>query len=287
MRKLPSLNALRVFEEVACHRSFNRAAVALNVTQGAVSRQIRQLEQDLGVALFVRTPQGLAITEAGGALALPLRAAFDAVEQALQAVQGKNLRQHLQILAPPTWANRCLSPRLRSFCQSYPQLSLSVTTQLETNALSSIDCEIRFGLQASATGESRLLVYERHVAVASPTLLIHDMAEALMAFPLLHILHEGQRLPVWKNWLQQAIHWTVDNAQGLEFSTLEQVIQACCAGVGLAVVDRQMVAQELADGRLRQISPAEVEGPYAYWLDIPANRQGWLKVEKFASWLCD
>ncbi|HIH0210041.1 TPA: LysR family transcriptional regulator, partial [Staphylococcus aureus] len=97
MRQLPALNMLRIFEEVARHRSFSQAAVGLNVTQGAVSRQIKQLEDYLGVALFIRTPQGLSLTEAGFALSPHLSDAFDHIERALQAVRVPNLRQRLRI----------------------------------------------------------------------------------------------------------------------------------------------------------------------------------------------
>ena len=129
MRQLPSLNMLRVFEEVARHRSFSQAALGLNVTQGAVSRQIKQLEDYLGVALFIRTPQGLSLTQTGLALSPQLSDAFDHVERALQAVRVPNLRQRLRIVAPPTWATRWLSAHLRAFCQRYPDISLSVTHQ--------------------------------------------------------------------------------------------------------------------------------------------------------------
>ena len=149
MRRLPPLNMLRVFEEVTRHRSFNRAAEALNVTQGAVSRQIKQLEGYLGVSLFVRTPRGLTLTETGSALASHLGNALDQIEGVLQAVRVPNLRQRLRILAPPTWGTRWLSPRLRSFLQRYPDISLSVTNAQDHDNPGELDCCIRFGLELS------------------------------------------------------------------------------------------------------------------------------------------
>lgn len=102
MRQLPSLNTLCVFEEAARHRSFIQAATHLNVTQGAVSRQIKQLEDYLGVALCVRTAQGLALTASGSTLVGQLREAIDQIEHALHAVRVPNLRQRLRVAAPPT-----------------------------------------------------------------------------------------------------------------------------------------------------------------------------------------
>ncbi|MCQ2996363.1 LysR substrate-binding domain-containing protein [Pseudomonas syringae] len=285
MRQLPSLNMLRVFEEVARHRSFSQAALGLNVTQGAVSRQIKQLEDYLGVTLFIRTPQGLSLTQSGLALSPQLSDAFDHVERALLAVRVPNLRQRLRIVAPPTWATRWLSARLRAFCQRYPDISLSVTHQNSNDSLAEIDCHIRFGLEAGNHCSSQLLVMERHMAVASPELFSNDQPPDLRQIPLLHILHDGKRLKVWENWLAAMGREDVDAAQGLEFSTLDQVIHTALAGGGLAVIDRQMIEKELANGSLVPITPVEVIGPYGYWLDVANDKLGLSKVRLFTDWL--
>ncbi|WP_324730605.1 LysR substrate-binding domain-containing protein [Pseudomonas paeninsulae] len=285
MRELPSLNALRVFEEVAHHHSFSQAAKELNVTQGAVSRQIKQLELYLGVALFVRTPQGLSLTPQGAGLVPHLSEAFERMQQALQAVRVPNLRQRLRILAPPTYATRWLAPRLKSFNQRYPAISLSISSDAGHDSASETDCRIRFGLQAAAGQVSHLMVLERHIAVASPELFNQGLPPALDGYPLLHIIHEGKHLQVWENWLEATGRNDVDPSQGLEFSTLDQVIHTTLAGGGLAVIDRQMIERELAAGQLLPISPVEVLGPYGYWLDIPPSSQGLSKVELFSDWL--
>ncbi|MDD1965491.1 LysR substrate-binding domain-containing protein [Pseudomonas sp. NPDC090203] len=285
MRQLPSLNTLRIFEEVARHRSFSKAALSLNVTQGAISRQIKQLEDYLGVTLFIRTPQGLSLTESGAALSPNLAQAFDHIERALQAVRVPNLRQRLRILAPPTWATRWLSVQLRTFVQRYPDISLSVTNQASHEGYAEVDCHIRFGLEADTHCQSQLLVMERHIAVASPELFDNGEPPDLRRFPLLHILHEGKRLKVWENWLSAVGRIDVDATQGLEFSTLDQVINTTLAGGGLAVIDRQMIERELANGSLLPITPVEVLGPYGYWLDVPNDKQGLSKVKLFTEWL--
>jgi len=285
MRQLPPLTMLRVFEEVARHRSFSQAALGLNVTQGAVSRQIKQLEDYLGVALFVRTPQGLTLTEAGVALSPQLAGAFDQIERALQAVKVPNLRQRLRVLAPPTWATRWLSPHLRSFCQQYPDISLSVSNQASQQSLAEVDCRIRFGLAPAEHWHSELLVMERHIAVASAELFINGEPPDLHRHPLLHILHDGKRLQVWENWLAAMGREDVDAGLGLEFSTLDQVIHTAVAGGGLAVIDQQMIERELREGSLVPIAPVEVIGPYGYWLDVAGEKQGLSKVRLFTEWL--
>ncbi|MFG0268760.1 LysR substrate-binding domain-containing protein [Pseudomonas sp. zjy_14] len=285
MRTLPPLNMLRVFEEVARHRSFNRAGLALNVTQGAVSRQIRQLEDYLGVQLIVRSPRGLTLTESGLVLAGQLGEALDRIERVVEVMRVPNLRQRLRILAPPTWATRWLSPRLRLFMQRCPDINLSVTNQHNEENPGDLDLRILFSHQDNAHGQQRLLVMERHIAVASPDLFVNGAAPLLHDHPLLHVLHTGRRLQVWENWLAATGQHGIDATSGVEFSTLDQVINAALAGAGLAVIDRQMIERELASGSLLPISPVEVSGPYGYWLDIPADKRGLAKVERFQDWL--
>lgn len=285
MRTLPPLNMLKVFEEVARHRSFNRAADALNVTQGAVSRQIRQLEDYLGVVLFVRGPRGLTPTDAGHALAPHLSEAFDRIERALGAVRVPNLRQRLRILAPPTWSTRWLSPRLRGFMQRYPDINLSLISQHDEEHPGEFDCRILFCRAEEAAADDRLLVMERHIAVASPELFQDGREPCLHDYPLLHILHNGRRLRVWENWLADTGRNDVDAESGVEFGTLDQVIHTALAGGGLAVIDRQMIERELANGSLKPIASVEVIGPYGYWLEVPGDKRGLSKVERFADWL--
>lgn len=285
MRTLPPLNMLRVFEEVARHRSFNRAAVALSVTQGAVSRQIKQLEDYLGVVLFVRSPRGLALTETGHTLAAQMGEAFDRIERAVDVLRVPNLRQRLRILTPPTWATRWLSPRLRHFMQRCPDISLSVTNQLDDDHPGELDLRILFSHRGHARGQQRLLVMERHIAVASPDLFEGGNPPQLSEHLLLHVLHAGRRLRVWENWLAATGQDNIDADSGIEFSTLDQVINTALAGGGLAVIDHQMIERELASGSLLPISPVEVCGPYGYWLDIPADKRGMAKVERFQEWL--
>lgn len=285
MRQLPSLNTLRVFEEVARHHSFSKAAQDLNVTQGAVSRQIKQLEDYLGVTLFVRTARGLSLTTSGAAFSQQLGDVFDTLERSVQTIRVPNLRQRLRIVAPPTWATRWLSERLPAFCERYPDISLSVTSDAPSEHRTEIDCLIRFGVDPLAQGSSHLLVRERHIAVASPKLFKNGHPPELANHTLLHILHEGKRLQVWENWRSAMNREDIDPDRGLEFSTLDQVIHTALAAGGVAVIDRQMIEKELDEGSLLPITPVEVIGPYGYWLDVPADKQGLSKVQLFTEWL--
>lgn len=281
MRSLPALTSLRVFETAGKCLSFTKAASQLNVTQSAVSRQIKHLEDYLGVPLFVRRHHRLELTAAGQQLLSKLEQSFNLMETAVQELRDPNQRQKLTLLFPPTFATRWLAPRLADFHIHSPELQLSIHNNDSEHNI--FDCHIRFGRTARPNHYSELIMLEQHVAVCAPNLL--EQAKQLNG-NLLHIIHEGQRLPVWENWLQAAgLTGEVDVNGGMEFSTLDQVSNAAINGAGFAIVDKRMISHELKMGTLVPFSQIEVSGPYGYWLDIKAERQGLAKVVRFTEWL--
>ena len=286
MRALPPLNALRVFEAAGKKLSFTQAAHTLNVTQGAVSRQIKQLEDYLGVPLFIRLHHRLELTDAGRQLLAKLEQSFNLMEGAVQELRDPNQRQKLNILVPPTYATRWLAPRLSDFHNRFKELELSIQDQ--TNDQITFDCQIRFGQTARPQHYSELLILEQHIPVCAPQMLEQAQQLENQNHNLLHILHQGKRLPVWNNWLQAAgLLDLIDPGRGMEFSTLDQVINTAKGGAGFAIIDKQMISEELADGSLVQFSNIEVSGPSGYWLDIVNDRQGLAKVIHFTDWLRD
>lgn len=284
MRSLPSLTALRVFETAGKQLSFTQASKQLHVTQGAVSRQIKQLEDYLGVPLFVRLHHKLELTDAGQQLLLKLEQSFNLMEGAIQEIRDPNQRQKLHILVPPTFATRWLTARLADFRYRFPELELSIHDH--RNDQVRFDCEIRFGRTAQPKHFSELLFLEQHVLVCEPELQLRADSLEKESNNLLHILHDSKKLPVWEDWLSTAqLSDIVDAKRGIEFSTLDQVINAIKAKVGFAVIDKNMISNELRDKTLVQHGDIEVSGPYGYWIDIPADNQGLSKVIHFTDWL--
>ncbi|NPT53349.1 LysR substrate-binding domain-containing protein [Paraburkholderia elongata] len=281
MRRLPSLIALRFFEETARHMSFNRAATALCVTQGAVSRQIKLLEESLGAKLFERDHKGIRLTQAGLQFLPCLSEAFDTIERGFRQINAAKGRRRLVVAVPPTFATQWFSPRLGSLGDELPDVELSVRTSPTE------DCHfiIRFGRDALASTHSELLMTERHVLVGAPRLLGESLDMLLEHLPALHVLHNDARLDLWPNWLAKAGLPARYAENGIEFSTLEQAIRAARKGAGLAVVDRNMIVEELADGSLTRFSEIEVTGPFGYWLDIPQQQVGLEYVQAFAGWM--
>lgn len=284
MRELPSLTSLRVFETTGKCLSFTQAAIQLHVTQSAVSRQIKQLEDYLGVPLFMRKHHKLELTEAGHQLLTKMDQAFNLIEVAVQELRDPKLRQKLTLLVPPTFATRWLVFRLASLHKHSPELELSVHNSESEHSL--FDCSIRFGRTAKPSSYSELIMLEQHIAVCAPEMLEQAQHLENHSGHLMHIRHKGERLPIWDNWLQSAsLANQVDASRGMEFSTLDQVTNAATSGAGFAIIDKHMISRELQSGTLVPFSEVEVSGPYGYWLDINAERQGLAKVLRFTEWL--
>lgn len=281
MRRLSSLIALRFFEETARHMSFNRAAAALCVTQGAVSRQIRQLEASLGVDLFDRDHTGIRLTSAGRALMPCLTEAFDIIEQGTSHLSTEHESERLVLSLPPTFATRWFSPRLSQLSAQLAGVELSLLTQPND----SCHCAIRFGQGALFTGHSELLMAERNTLVVAARSPERSIKSLLDTQPALHVLHEERRLPLWRDWLARANIPAHYANGGIEFSNLAQAIEAvkCCAG--LAIVDLNMIASELDEGMLWRVSDVEVRGPFGYWLDVPARFAHAANVVAFSEWI--
>ncbi len=275
MKLLPPLNALRAFEAAARTNSFTKAGDLLHVTQGAVSRQIKQLEEWLGKPVFIRDPQGLILTPAGSVLAKSIEQAFGNLTSAVTQIQNLGARQRISVNVPETFASRWLAPRLRGFHSRHPDIDLSITT----NAVASLrearqyDYLVMYMAEPWAPCDCWLLRQEQHIAVASPELWSDGCAPSLNKTTLLHILAGAKRLPVWENWLASKGMRQVDARPGIAFSTMDQAINAAVSGAGVAVVDAPMVERDLQEHRLRRLDEHELTGPQGYWFCRAARTQ--------------
>jgi LysR family glycine cleavage system transcriptional activator len=288
MKRLPPLNALRAFSVAAQTASFTKAGEVLHVTQGAVSRQVKQLEDAVGQTLFVRAHLGLVLTPVGAELAASLEGIFaqleGAVEKATQTVQ----RQLLCVNIPPTFATRWLAPRLSDFRMRYPMIDLSITTDWiqKVRDAQHQDCLVVFGSEAWPKTQAERLMVEQHVMVSSPSLWRNDLPSSLASATLLHILNGEERLPVWEQWIAAHGLNHIDPKPGLNFSTLDQAINAAVAGAGVAVVDQSMIVKELQSGTLRKHSQQQLSGPCGYWfIDVSHTPERKALARIFHDWL--
>ena len=278
----PSLTSLRAFSVVGNCLSVTDAAKRLGVTQSAVSRQIKALEDTLDFKLFDRVGNSLALTAEGSAFHQRIFATFGLLEDAVNDATGAFQRRKINLLAPPTLASRWLTRRLPTYPQRFPGVELAVHTEPRPNIR--MDCAIQFGTHPTDGSEHVKLLEEQHIAVCSPALF--ENREAMRASCLLHIFDKGLRFPLWEEWLAlEPAPPDLPTGASMEFSSLELAIQAAKNSVGIAMVDRNMIEYELDAGSLVQISPTTVVGPYGYWLEISAEQQAKSRSVQFFRWL--
>ncbi len=287
-RALPSLNALRAFEAAARLRSVSLAADELHVTHGAVSRQLRALEEDLGVALFERDGRGIRPTAAGKRL---LEAASSAFAQLRDCVAGLRRTQRgdaLVLGCPGSILARWMIPRLQRLQRDLPGLTLHLSAQDGDFAprLDGLDTALMLGQSPWPTGwQVQALAAERIGPVFSPampgaSLLAAQPLHALLGQPLLHTRSRPQAWPTWaaRNGLDDA-----GLCYGTGFEHLYYLLEAAVAGLGIAIAPEPLVADDLVSGRL--IAPwgfVETEG---CWALCSASEQPHPQADVLAQWL--
>lgn len=288
MKRLPPLNALRAFSIAAQTGSFTKAGEEMHVTQGAISRQVKLLEESMGTSLFVRVHQSIILTPVGQELANVLEHAFGLMETAVEKATESQPRKLLAINVPPTFATRWLAPRLSDFRIKHPLIDLSITTDWiqSSKGVRHHDCLVVFDQMAWPKMKCELLMLERHVMACSPDLWRNNMPPSLDNATLLHILDGEQRLPVWEQWMATHGASHVDTQPGLNFSTLDQAINASVAGAGVVIVDKTMIVKELKSGLLRRFDARQVDGPCGYWfIDVTHSAERKDLVSVFQEWL--
>jgi len=194
IKRLPSLNGLRVFEVVSRHLNFRMAAEELGVTQGAVAQQIRGLEAELGLKLFERHPKTLALSEAGREYVANIRRAFELISEATETLRPES--HPLTISVTPTFASKWLIPRLPDFTAAHPDIDIRIlaSDRLSNFQSDGVDIAVRYGRPPFGSGlNAELLVEETIVAVASPLLVEKlgnpEQGENLIKYALLHDSH--------------------------------------------------------------------------------------------------
>lgn len=288
-RLLPSLTALQFFDAAARHLSFTRAAAELSVTQSAISRQIRQLEDYIGQQLFHRSTNRLILTSTGAEYATAVRRVLDQAEAAtlqLMAYDGKGALLTLALL--PTFGSRWLVPRIGEFMASHPTLQLNIKTYIEPFAFetSDVDIAIHFGSDAWVGAVCHRLMGEVAVPVCAPSLLggrkpLTD-ARNIANFPLLQ--HTTRPL-AWLEWCSQVGAPAANALGGPRFDHFYMMIQAAIAGLGIALLPRFLVNDELASGRLVVAAQPELKTSSAYWLVYPEKKAQLPAVRQFRDWL--
>jgi LysR family glycine cleavage system transcriptional activator len=288
-RRLPPLNALRAFEAAARHLSFTQAAQELNVTQAAISHQVKALEERLGVLLFHRRGRTLMLSEAGQAYLPPVREAFDGLATATEGLIRRDSAGTLTVSCLSSFAVTWLVPRLKRFRDHEPDIDvrLSASDQLVDFAREDVDLAIRYGRGDWPGLWVDRIMTEDITPVCSPKLLEGPKRLERPA-DLRHVtlLHEDMR-ESWRMWLLAAGVDDVDPERGPGFSHANMAIQAAVDGQGVALGRTPLVAAELAAGRL--VKPFDISLPaeFAYYLVCPEATAERPKVRAFRAWLLE
>lgn len=286
---LPLL-ALRTFVEVGQRGSIKAAAQALSVTSGAVSQQIRLLEERVGMALFTRERSGLRLTEAGASVHPALLQAIENMQQALQSLEGIKSRQTLTVSTVATFAASWLVPRLGRFNLRHPHIEVRVeaTSAVVDMRRDRVDVALRHGLGIYPGLQVTRLMAPVMVPVASPALMatspkITDPVDCL-EFAL---LHDSDRAD-WSLWL--TAHDVAKDPRAERGTAFEDdflLIRAAEAGQGLALVPREYALEEINAGRLVQVLDKPWPARFAYYVVTRQDAMHREEVKAFVNWIME
>lgn len=286
MRRLPPLNALRAFEAAARHLSFTRAAGELNVTQAAVSHQIRALEDRIGRKLFRRVGRNLFLTDAAQAYLAEIRAAFDRIDEATRRLEAQDRSGVLNATVLPSFAAMWLLPRLGRFRAVHPEIDVRLSSdgELVDLARSDHDVGIRTGRGRWPGLRSHLILTERLAVVCSPELARRVGLKEPRDLARVTLLHDEPR-ERWAIWFRRLGITDIDPWRGPGFSHSNMVIQAAVGGLGVAVVGETLAMDELKAGRLVRPFAETIPTDYSYYLvylEAAAERP---KIVAFRDWI--
>jgi LysR family transcriptional regulator of beta-lactamase len=276
------LNALRAFEASARHLSFTRAAIELNVTQAAVSAQVKNLEDRLGTLLFRRLPRGLALTDEGQALLPTLADTFGRIGAVLGQFRGGRFREVLTVAAVGTFAVGWLMPRLDAFHRDHPFVDLRLMTNNNRVDLAGegLDFAIRFGDGAWHGTEADALVDAPLSPVCAPSLAsrLHTPADLAR-----ETLLRSYRADEWNRWFAAA-QAPAPVLRGPVFDSSLTMAAAAVQGIGVALLPPAMVAADLHYERL--VQPFTIEVSIGrYWLTRLKSRPVSAAMRQFRQWL--
>jgi LysR family transcriptional regulator, glycine cleavage system transcriptional activator len=305
--RLPPLNALRAFEAAARNLSFKKAAQELHVTPGAVSHQVKLLEDFLEMPLFRRLTRALELTPQAIAMLALVQEGLESLAAAVEKGRARDAGGSLTVIAPPNFAARWLVPRLARFTAAHPNLELHVASRPSMidgrdegvhapppeAPLDSPTAMIRFGDGRYPGSRVDEVFAASYVPICSPRLMNGQKPlrtpEDLRHHTLLHddtVIEEDAR-PSWADWLESVGLSDIDASRGPHFSDASLAFEAALEGMGVALAIKPLVRSEIEAGRL--VVPFDIAAPasYAYYLVTPETAHGHPILDAFRAWLLE
>ena len=296
-RLLPSTSMLSAFDAAARTGSFTAAAKELSLTQGAISRQITALEQQLSVSLFQRHKQTICLTEEGKIYAKEINSALSHIRSATLNIMTNPTGGMLNIAILPMFGSRWLMPRLPDFLAKNPQITINTVSKLSPFdfSLEDVHCAIHFGEKSWPHANCAFLMGEESIPVCSPKLFnearfndVDNICARLVDQPLLHI---STRPNDWQHWFEDhEIEINSNNTQnkakqGMHFEQFSIATNAAIAGLGIALLPKFLIQSELERGELIIVCNKPLCTNSGYYLVTPNDKQGYAPIVAFTKWL--
>jgi LysR family glycine cleavage system transcriptional activator len=286
---------LRAFEAVARHLNFRAAAEEMALTQSAVSRQIQAIEEDVGVALFLRHTRAVELTSAGAQLLLAVQQALPRIDGAVRQIRQSAGRQSVSLTTFASFASMWLIPRLEAFQRDQPGIDIRIDASDAAVDLevADVDIALRYGPRENMPPGALRLFGETLTPLASPWLLkssppIREPAD-LAAFTLIEAGDAHRTHLEWLTWRRWFESHGVTRAQPkrwLYFNYAYQMVQAALTGQGLVLARSSLIAESLANGDLVEVLPRHrMDSPMAYWLLVGPRNALRPEIKAFCEWL--
>ncbi|MBP6851096.1 MAG: LysR family transcriptional regulator [Rhodoferax sp.] len=291
-----SAGHLRAFEAVARHLNFRAASEELSLTQSAVSRQIQAMEEEIGVALFLRHTRAVELTSAGAQLLRAVVPSLERLDAAVRMVRRSAGRRSVAITTWASFASMWLIPRLEAFQSAHPDIDLRIDasdTRVDLDT-ADVDIALRYAPAGAVPPTAIRLFGEQLTPVASPWLIKSGKplrrAADLANFALIEASdgHRTQSLEflAWRRWLDAHQLGQLEPKRWLYFNYAHQIAQAALTGQGVALARVPLVADSLASGDLVEILPdMRMESPLVYWLMVGPRAAERPEIMAFCGWL--
>lgn len=286
-RFIPTTSALIAFEAVARNGSFTKAAEEMSLTQSAVSRQVRALEEQIGCMLFDRGSRQVSLTDAGQSYATQISQALMTIRDATIQIGSNGHNQVLNLAILPTFGTRWLMPRIPRFVSRHPGITLNFATRIGRFdfAADGLDAAIYHGRPDWPGVRCTLLMREAVLPVASPGFVAGNPRPApdeLVKFPRLSM---KSRPDAWQKWFEaHGIEPREDT--GMSFEHFSTLAQACIGGMGVALMPEVLITGELARQELVPVGERAMNDE-AYYFAEPVRNNSSAAAELFRQWLLD
>ncbi|MTJ03836.1 MAG: LysR family transcriptional regulator [Sediminimonas qiaohouensis] len=284
-RFLPSIRSLLALEAVDRLGTATAAADELSLTHSAVSRQLKVLEEQLAVSLLIRQGKRLQLTPAGAAYAQSVRTILNDLARESLNLKATGSRDRLNLAILPAFGMHWLNPRLRSFCDAYPDITVNQTTRVAPFDFEreNFDAALHFGARDWAGMEYLPLANERVLAVCAPD-FADDLPmppQRLLEMPLLHL---DSRPGAWEQWFQKH-GCDAPHLRGMLFDQFANMVEAAAAGFGAALLPDFLASKELKAGRLATASSGYMDAGGTYYLIWPKSRTPSESLSQLIDWL--